>query len=108
MVIKLNNHTETYENAKLNYAAVVKNEDSTPEQVEKAWTEMQDALVDSLTTQISSQVAANTVDQVVLANRGMDVMTSEEHKFFNAVVQSDGFTNELVLPETITEKFTRI
>ncbi|BDH62314.1 phage major capsid protein [Lysinibacillus sp. PLM2] len=104
MVIKLNNHTEDYEKAKLNYAAVVKNEESTPEQVEKAWTEMQDALVNSLTTQITNQVSANTVDQVVLANRGVDVMTSEEHKFFNAVVQSDGFTDELILPETITEK----
>src|SRR5690606_33443809 len=77
---------------------------STPEQVEKAWTEMQDALVDSLTTQITNQVAANTVDQVVLSNRGADVMTTEENKFFNAVVQSDGFTDDLVLPETVTEK----
>lgn len=104
MAIKLNKHTENYEQAKINYANVIKNENSTPEEIEKAWTNMQDALVDSLTTQISNQVAANTVDQVVLANRGMDVMTSEEQKFFNQVVQSDGFTDELVLPETITEK----
>src|SRR5690606_38194638 len=100
MVMKLNNHTEAYEKAKLNYASVVKNEESTPEQVEKAWSEMQDALVNSLTTQITNQVAANTVDQVVLSNRGADVMTTEESKFFNAVVKSDGFTDELVLPET--------
>lgn len=104
MVIKLKNHTEQYEEAKLNYANVVKNEESTPEQVEKAWTEMQDALVNSLTTQITNQVAANTVDQVVLANRGVDVLTAEETKFFNQVVQSDGFQDELVLPETIEER----
>ena len=104
MTMKLNNHTETYENAKLAYATVVKNENSTPEQIETAWATMQDAMVNSLTKQITEQVSANTVDQVVLSNRGADVMTSEEHKFFNAVVQSDGFTDELVLPETVTEK----
>ena len=104
MVIKLNNHTENYEEAKLNYANVVKNEESTPEQVETAWVAMQDALVNSLTTQITNQVAASTVDQVVLANRGADILTNEERQFYNEVVKSDGFTDELILPETIEER----
>lgn len=104
MAIKLDNHTETYEEAKLNYAEVVKNEESTPEEVETAWSNMQDALVSSLTTQITNEVAANTVDQVVLANRGTDVMTTEEKKFFNEIIKSDGFTDELILPETIEER----
>lgn len=103
MVIKLNNHTETYEEAKLNYAAVVKNEESTPEQVEEAWVNMQDALVNSLKTQITNEVANNTMDQVILSNRGADVMTAEETKFFNVVV-SDGFQDEIVLPYTIEER----
>jgi len=103
MVIKLNNHTETYEEAKLNYATVVKNEESTPEQVETAWVNMQDALVNSLTTQISNEVTNNTLDQVILSNRGVDVMTAEETKFFNVVV-SDGFQDEIVLPYTIEER----
>lgn len=103
MVIKLNNHTKTYEEAKLNYAAVVKNEESTPEQVEAAWVNMQDALVNSLTTQITNEVASNTMDQVILSNRGADVMTAEETKFFNVVV-SDGFQDEIVLPYTIEER----
>lgn len=104
MTIKFTNHTDAYNEAKTAYAAVVKNEQSTPEQVESAWATMQDAMVNSLTTQITNEVSANTLDQVVLSNRGADVMTSEERTFFNAVVQSDGFTDELVLPETITEK----
>lgn len=104
MTIKLNKHTETYEEAKLNYANIVKNEESTPEEVEKAWTAMQDALVNSLTTQITNQVAASTVDQVVLTNRGADILTTEERQFFNAVVQSDGFKDELILPETVEER----
>lgn len=104
MAIKLNNHTETYENAKLNYANVVKNENSTAEEVETAWVAMQDALVNSLTTQITNEVVTNTLDQVVLSNRGTDVLTAEEIAFFNQVVKSDGFQDELVLPETIEER----
>ncbi len=100
MVMKLNKHTENYEEAKLNYAEVVKNEESTPEQVEQAWSNMQNALVESLTTQITDQVSANTVDQVVLSNRGVDIQTSEERSFYNEVIKSDGFTEELILPET--------
>lgn len=100
MTIKLNKHTETYEEAKLNYAEVVKNEKATDEEVEQAWSKMQDALVNSLTTQITSQVAENTVDNVVLSNRGEDVQTSEERAFYSEVIKSDGFTEELILPET--------
>ena len=104
MVIKFNNHTDEYNEAKLNYAEVVKNEASTPEQVETAWVAMQDALVNSLTTQITNEVANNTLDQVVLTGRGAHVLTSEEKAFFNQVTQSDGFKDELILPETIEER----
>jgi len=102
--MKLKNHTEQYEDAKLNYANVVKNEESTPEQIEAAWVAMQDAMTNSLTKQITDQVSANTVDQVVLSNRGADVLTAEETKFFNQVVQSDGFADEVILPETVVER----
>lgn len=104
MTMKLNKHTDAYENAKKNYAAVVKNEESTPEQVEEAWNEMQDALVNSLTTQITKQVANANVDQAVLTARGANVLTAEENKFFNEVVQSNGFKDELVLPETVVDR----
>ena len=104
MTMKLKNHTEQYEDAKLNYANVVKNEESTPEQIEAAWVAMQDAMTNSLTKQITDQVSANTVDQVVLSNRGADVLTAEETKFFNQVVQSDGFADEVILPETVVER----
>lgn len=104
MVMKLKNHTEKYQEAKARYAELVKNENSTDEEIEKAWNEMQDALVESLTTQITNRVSAETIDQVVLANRGVDVLTAEERKFFNEVQKSDGFTDEVVLPETIEER----
>lgn len=65
---------------------------------------MQDALVNSLTTQISEQVSNENTDRNVLASRGANVLTSTEMKFFNEVVQSDGFTSEIVLPETTVDR----
>lgn len=104
MVMKLNNHTEAYEKAKKKYAEVVKNEASTPEQIETAWAEMQDALVNSLTTQITERVSNRNNDQTVLAARGANVLTSEERTFFNDVVRSGGFESETVLPYTTVDR----
>lgn len=103
-MIKLNNHEETYNTARQMYADAVKNEESTPEQVENAWSNMQDALVNSLETQISNRVANTNNDQVVLAGRGSNVLTASENKFFNAVVKTDGFEDDLVLPETVVDR----
>ncbi len=104
MVMKLNNHTEAYENAKKNYADIVKNESSTPEQVETAWNEMQSELVNSLRNQITEQITVDNTDRSVLAARGANVLTSTEMKFFNEVVQSDGFTSDVILPETTVDR----
>ena len=104
MTIKLNNHTEAYENARKNYAEVVKNENSTPEQIETAWNEMQGELVNSLKSQIIEQINIDNADRSVLVARGANVLTSKEMKFFNEVVQSDGFTSEVILPETTVDR----
>ncbi|WP_437828963.1 phage major capsid protein [Niallia taxi] len=104
MAIKLNNHTEGYENAKQKYAEVVKNEASTPEQIETAWNEMQAELVNSLKNQITAQISVENADRSVLAARGANVLTSTEIKFFNEVVQSDGFTSDVILPETTVDR----
>lgn len=104
MTMKLTNHTDDYVNAKLNYANVSKNEESTPEQIEAAWSNMQDALVNSLTTQVTNNVATQNLDQTILSNRGANILTAEEQKFFNAVVQSDGFTSDIILPETTVDR----
>src|SRR5690606_32094880 len=65
---------------------------------------MQDALVNSLSTQIQEQVANANLDNMVLTSRGTNVLTTEERTFFNAVVQSDGFTSDVILPETVVER----
>lgn len=104
MVIKLKNHTEAYNEAKKAYAQIAKDETATSEQVETAWNTMQDALVDSLTTQITEQVSNSNTDQSVLAARGANVLTSEERKFFNEVAHSGGFESEVILPETTIDR----
>lgn len=104
MAIDFINHTDKYEAAKLAYAAVVGNATSTEEEIKASFVTMQDALVESLTTQVTNQVTQNNLDKVVLAGRGANVLTTEEQKFFNSVVASDGFQDDLVLPETIVEK----
>jgi Phage capsid family len=104
MTIRLNNQTEAYENAKKNYAEVVQNENSTPEQVETAWNEMQGELVNSLKSQITEQLNIDNADRSVLVARGANVLTSKEMKFFNEVVKSDGFTSEVVLPKTTVDR----
>lgn len=104
MVIKLQNHTEAYENAKKLYAALAKDENSTPEQIEEAWNKMQNELMNSLTIQITERVRNENTDQSVLAARGANVLTSEERKFFNEVTRSGGFESETVLPITTVER----
>lgn len=103
-MIKLNNHTEVYNEARKAYAAVIKDENATAEQVEQAWETMQNALTDSLTTQITERVANENNDTSVLAGRGANVLTAAESKFFNAVAKSGGFESDVVLPETVVDR----
>ena len=103
MTIKLNNHNETYMNARSKYAALSMDENATPEQIENAWSEMQDALVNSLTEQISNNVSTQNVDRTILASRGQNVLTAEEKKFFNNIAES-GFASDVILPETTVDR----
>lgn len=104
MVMKLNNHSEQYENARKNYATISMDENSTPEQVETAWNEMQNALVESLTEQITASVNTQNTDRAILAARGQNVLTAEEKQFFTNIAQSDGFTSDIILPETTIDR----
>ena len=104
MTIQLNNHNQAYENAKKVYAQLSKDENSTTEQIENAWSDMQNALVNSLTEQITNSVNTQNADRAVLASRGQNVLTAEEKKFFNSIAQSDGFTTDIILPETTVDR----
>lgn len=104
MVIKLDNHTTAYENARKAYAEISRNEEATPEQIENAWVEMQNALVNSLTEQITASVSTQNADRTVLAARGQNVLTNEEKKFFNEIAHSEGYKSDLILPETVIDR----
>lgn len=108
MVIKLNGTLENYK-AKLNaYMSVRDDENATQEQIDNAFTDAMNALAEDLTVEIKNQAvneAANkNLDSQILLSRGNDVLTSEEKKFFNAVVQDGGFKDESTLPETTQER----
>lgn len=43
-------------------------------------------------------------DNNVLQSRGQNVLTNKERKFFNAVIDEGGFTDDSILPETTQER----
>lgn len=108
MVIKLKGKMENYKEKLNAYMAVRDDENSTQDQIDNAFTDAMNALAEDLTVEIKNQAvneAANkSLDSQILLSRGNDVLTSEEKKFFNAVVQDGGFKDETILPETTQER----
>lgn len=108
MVIKLKGKMENYKEKLNAYMTVRDDENSTQDQIDNAFTDAMNALAEDLTVEIKNQAvneAANkSLDSQILLSRGNDVLTSEEKKFFNAVVQDGGFKDETILPETTQER----
>lgn len=104
MTMKLKGKMENFEAKKEAYMNVMKAEDSTPEQLENAFSEMFTALQTDLTEKITAEARNEVHDAQILAARGQNVLTSEERKFFNAVVQEGGFKDDAILPETTQER----
>ena len=63
-----------------------------------------DVLQTEVTNAVTAQVNADVVDRSILQNRGTNVLTSEESRFFNAVVTEGGFTDDAILPVTTQER----
>jgi HK97 family phage major capsid protein len=63
-----------------------------------------DALQTEVTNSVRSQVNDEMLDRSVLQQRGQNVLTSEEMKFFNAAVVEGGFTDDSILPVTTQER----
>lgn len=103
MTMKLNGKMENFETKKAAYMDLVKNGADAEKQA-VAWNEMQDALAEDLTEKITTQVRNENTDAQVLTARGHNVLTSEEKKFFNEVIISGGFTENMILPETVQER----
>ena len=63
-----------------------------------------DVLQTEVTNAVTAQVNTDVVDRSILQNRGTNVLTSEENRFFNAVVTEGGFTDDAILPVTTQER----
>ncbi|WP_342515420.1 phage major capsid protein [Sutcliffiella sp. FSL R7-0096] len=98
MAIRFNN----FEEKKLAFAQAT--QDGTPEEQSKALNEMLGALASDVQSDIMSQVNTQMADNAVLQSRGQNVLTSEEMKYFNAVVEDGGFKEKETLPVTTQER----
>ncbi|MGI8363039.1 phage major capsid protein [Bacillus cereus] len=98
MVIKFNN----FEDKKLAFAKAT--QEGTPEEQTAALNSMIEALATDVRSDILNQVNESIVDRSIMQSRGSNVLTSEEMKFFNAVVQDGGFKDTETLPKTTQER----
>lgn len=104
MTMKLTGKMENFETKKKAYMNVMKDENSTPEQVENAFSEMFTALQTDLAEQITTEARNEVHDAQILAARGQNVLTSAERKFYNEVIASGGFAEDTILPVTTQER----
>ncbi|WP_144560011.1 phage major capsid protein [Bacillus thuringiensis] len=98
MVIKFNN----FEEKKLAFAKAT--QEGTPEEQTAALNTMIEALATDVRSDILNQVNESMVDRSIMQSRGSNVLTSEEMKFFNAVVEEGGFKDTEILPKTTQER----
>lgn len=99
MTIKFKN----FEEKKRLYADSVLNNESKEKQSE-AFEDMMSTMVNEIREDILSNVNISNVDNVILSNRGQQVLTSEEVKFFNQVIEEGGFKENDTLPKTTQER----
>jgi HK97 family phage major capsid protein len=101
MTIKFNK-SEVFNEAKTKLTAALSGGTET-EQAE-AFQNYFDALQNEVVNTVRSQVNDEMLDRSILQQRGQNVLTSEEMKFFNAAVLDGGFKDDAVLPETTQER----
>lgn len=98
------NKSETFNEAKQKFTAVLNNPDATEKEQSEALSNYMEALRNDVADSVRKQVNDEMMDRSVLQSRGQNVLTSAETKFFNAVVQEGGFTDDSILPETTQER----
>ncbi|MBG9536772.1 MULTISPECIES: phage major capsid protein [Bacillus cereus group] len=98
MVIKFNN----FEEKKLAFAKAT--QEGTAEEQSVALNSMIEALATDVRADILNQVNESMVDRSIMQSRGANVLTSEEMKYFNAVVEEGGFKSTETLPKTTQER----
>lgn len=98
MAIKFKN----FEDKKAAFATAMAGTDEAAQT--QAMADMMDALASDVQSDILSKVSTQNVDSAIMSNRGMNVLTSEERKFFNAVIEAGGFADADTLPKTTQER----
>ena len=103
MTIKFNK-TELFAEAKAKLSAVLSNPESTEAEQTSAYQNYLEVMQNEIVKAVSSQVNNEMLDRSILQQRGQNVLTSEETKFFAAVANSGGFSDDTILPVTTQER----
>lgn len=96
--------SEALKSAQEAWKKVALNTESTQEEQTTALQNYMESLQDSVATAVRAQVNDEMLDRSILQQRGQNVLTSQETKFFNAVVEQGGFTDDSILPVTTQER----
>ena len=98
------NQTDKFKAAKEALSKVLSNEESTELQHQEAFEEYLNVLQTEVTKSVATQVNDDMLDRSVLQQRGQNVLTSDEMRFFNAVVEDSGFAEDSILPIATQER----
>ncbi|PEF15912.1 phage major capsid protein [Bacillus cereus] len=103
MVIKFNK-SEAFNKAKAKLTDALTNAESTEQEQTEAFEGFFDAMQTDVINTVRNQVNDEMLDRSILQQRGQNVLTASETKFFNAVVQDGGFKDGSILPVTTQER----
>ncbi|MGG1325787.1 phage major capsid protein [Bacillus tropicus] len=103
MTIKFNK-SEAFNKAKAKLTDALTNAESTEQEQTAAFEGFFDAMQTDVINTVRNQVNDEMLDRSILQQRGQNVLTAAETKFFNAVVQEGGFKDGSILPVTTQER----
>ncbi|ASJ48811.1 MULTISPECIES: phage major capsid protein [Bacillus] len=103
MVIKFNK-SQAFNKAKAKLTDALTNAESTEQEQTAAFEGFFDAMQTDVINTVRNQVNDEMLDRSILQQRGQNVLTASETKFFNAVVQDGGFKDGSILPVTTQER----
>ncbi|EJV82077.1 phage major capsid protein [Bacillus cereus] len=103
MTIKFNK-SEAFSKAKVKLTDALTNAESTEQEQTAAFENFFDAMQTDVINTVRKQVNDEMLDRSILQQRGQNVLTSAETKFFNAVVKEGGFKDDSILPKTTQER----
>ena len=104
MTLKMKN---ALDDAKAKYFNILEQDDIKPEEFSNAQTEYFEAIAEDASKKVKEEFQAfkkSVSNDDILARRGMNALTAEERTFYNEVIRSEGFEDDLILPETVIDR----